>query len=262
MKINTVLMIFLILITVSYAEQEPEGLGEAPEQSTEREAVESFQNNIETSYAQGKPFEGTAPGNAQINTRLGNINLPSGSQVSTSSAGIHAAKTDSAKTQLGTFSGCKDIYFFDTKEVQAQTCKYLQIASIQASDATEIFVTQTSTKFNTANHLQLQIPNSNDFWNIPNATDITIIFVGNNIQNVRMTLPDTPIILPNPLRLDAGRFQTVGDLNDADADGLSDSFEQINQLNSQNKDSDGDGLTDYEEVMLYPTNAKNTKQSL
>jgi hypothetical protein len=62
-------------------------------------------------------------------------------------------------------------------------------------------------------------------------------------------LPDgptpTPIVTPPP-------EQTVSD--DADQDGLKDDEEKAVSTDPNNPDSDGDGLSDFDEVKIYRTN--------
>ena len=46
---------------------------------------------------------------------------------------------------------------------------------------------------------------------------------------------------------------------DTDQDGLSDAYEEANELNMSSADSDDDGLSDREEMMIYPTNPLKLK---
>ncbi len=50
--------------------------------------------------------------------------------------------------------------------------------------------------------------------------------------------------------------------NDSNNDGLSDRFKKNNNLDINKKDTDGDGLTDYNEVMLYGTNPKKKDKEI
>src|SRR3989344_15601 len=61
------------------------------------------------------------------------------------------------------------------------------------------------------------------------------------------------LIIPHPLSKEAESFTPAIDFTDSDSDGLSDNFEELNNLNPRSNDSDRDGLSDYEEVMLAPT---------
>jgi hypothetical protein len=83
-----------------------------------------------------------------------------------------------------------------------------------------------------------------------------------NLDSMDMNFEkENTMTMPNPL---SNSKAYIGDdgvsyvkgFPDSDNDGLADDFEANNGLDKASKDSDGDGLTDYDEYHKYPTNPK------
>jgi len=86
---------------------------------------------------------------------------------------------------------------------------------------------------------------------------------GTDGRGIRPGLGDEEgnLSFPNPLANESYFIDDEGNIiyfqgeifSDTDGDGLDDGFEDINGLDMYSIDSDEDGLTDYDEIVKYPT---------
>ena len=85
--------------------------------------------------------------------------------------------------------------------------------------------------------------------------DATFKYENQELTNLKFIFPEkTTYKITNPLSFNLNKVTDTTYRLDTDNDGLSDDFEKLNGLDMNHPDTDSDELTDYEEIMLYPTN--------
>ncbi len=87
------------------------------------------------------------------------------------------------------------------------------------------------------------------------ADKIKLRFTGSDLSSASLNFPSRKsYYIRNPFA--GNKFVDYDSFSDADSDGLSDAFEINNNLNSQSADTDNDQISDFDEVMKWPTDAK------
>ncbi len=246
------LNIVMIIINLSIVQglEEDTGLGIAtsaqasPSQSSQQiqDSVDRFNRGEQGSFQSTRPI--------RLNARDGFSGEASGT-VSRSSDGIRASQASVLRTPSGTVTSASGIHasqdsisFYSANNFKNNLLQAREVSNGGWSDNT---FSADSVDFISTNN---PFPVSFD-----GADKIKFKFTGNSLSSASLTFPSKKsYYIRNPFA--GNKFVEYNSFSDADNDGLSDSFEISNNLNSQSADTDNDQLSDFDEVMKWPTDAK------
>jgi len=236
-RLSIIFIVFMLLILFTYAvTQEEGGPEEFPTSGSNTLGSATFTN-------QGPVKSGSATAGTTItNTGTGYKFSPT--------------LTSAITTSGAQLSNCRDAFISNGGDITASSCNYFSFDSIQLGDSSNLNFQATDTlTVDSASRMLIESPVKIYIENIGRSV---FNFKDNKLQSFEISMKEknTTYLMRNPIALQQGRFAEIETFKDTDSDGLADSFEGANGLNANSKDTDGDALTDYEEIMKYPTDPK------
>ncbi|MBI2146909.1 hypothetical protein HYU19_00350 [Candidatus Woesearchaeota archaeon] len=214
-----------------------------------------LKGQIEDAVLQRQDFNGVPLVSITATTLHGIVTFPAGSTVSVSGGVITSSSVDyAAENDVQLWFGNNVV--LGNGGVTASTIDEFSVCGVSLTGINNLnynSASQTLT-FGSAAILFLNYP----LASIEDAASTTITFNNCVIAKIETVFnKDAELVFQNPLSSNSNTFLPNTNFADLDSDGLGDSLEDTNGLNKNNKDTDGDGLDDYDEMMRYPTDAKN-----
>jgi len=232
------LNLFLILHVVS---------GDAPRQTPADPNSDIDSDSLTSSLASGSPLDGVTVGVVSSSYDGKELVIPPDTYVSVVDRVVKVDSVSSLKTKSASGSNIEGLTMNTDGSWSARSGDSVRIPKAEASNVRDVsaFPERVSARSGT-----LMFGGSM----FSDVEDLIIVHRGGTPLSVSFVMTKSDVyIVRNPLS--SGSIKSALEIVDTDSDGLSDDFEKMNYLDPLKKDSDGDGLTDYDEVAIYPTDA-------
>lgn len=258
MRGKIVLIVFLIILSSSLVKltiAEPPDAGTGTGDNLPPSQVESqeFSNGFSSSSSFGGS---TKFDQAFSNVRNWNVDVPSGSRVDSDSKGVKFSKLNHGKRnkdKKSKINNGREVFIADTGDISALSADYFEFQGFSASDIRNLEQEGNIITVDSASNIHI------DGQVFEKVGKSEFELKDDKLVRFDIVYPDSRTYkIKNPFSSNLNKITDTTFRLDTDNDGLSDEFEKLNGLDMNHHDTDKDGLTDYEEIMTYPTDPKKS----
>lgn len=217
----------------------------------QHDSASSFSQSVSSAVSSGRSFSGRSDWNLDLKLHGWRVHIPIGAFITVNSEGVHISKIKSAKKGKEKFGKSKGFFIGKNKKIKVENTELFDDDNdnrISISNPVNLEKDDNKISFFKAKNVQI------GKWYFDELGQSEFEFENKKLKKARIKfLTKKEYRITNILSNETTKILKPTQLIDSDLDGLSDTFEKANGFNKRKKDTDGDGLTDYEEVMIYPT---------